>query len=289
MDAGGEITTTNAVNVADYEELFRRLMEEYDAVIHLNIGMGFSSCHQNARLAAEEVDGVYVVDSANLTVGHGMLVLAAAEAAEAGKSVTEILAMLEEMIPRVETSFVLDRLDYMKKGGRCSTATALGASLLKLHPCLDVVDGKLPVTKKYRGSIEKVVEEYVRDRLRDRADLDTHRAFLVDTCPDDHLASIAREVLRQDGRFQEIIEAKALPAPWHQTEEPAPLGTGSLCWKSDLLDGDGLDLAEHALGQLSHGHAAAGGLGGEILGVHLVEGGEVAHVRQETGGLHHAL
>ena len=139
VDAGGEITTTNAVNVADYEELFRRLMEEYDAVIHLNIGMGFSSCHQNARLAAEEVDGVYVVDSANLTVGHGMLVLAAAEAAEAGKSVTEILAMLEEMIPRVETSFVLDRLDYMKKGGRCSTATALGASLLKHHPCLDVV------------------------------------------------------------------------------------------------------------------------------------------------------
>mgnify|MGYP002670523619 CR=1 FL=1 len=184
VDAGGEITTTNAVNVADYEELFRRLMEEYDAVIHLNIGMGFSSCHQNARLAAEEVDGVYVVDSANLTVGHGMLVLAAAEAAEAGKSVTEILAMLEEMIPRVETSFVLDRLDYMKKGGRCSTATALGASLLKLHPCLDVVDGKLPVTKKYRGSIEKVVEEYVRDRLRDRTDLDTRRAFLVDTCPD---------------------------------------------------------------------------------------------------------
>ena len=181
VDAGGEITTTNAVNVADYEDLFRRLMEEYDAVIHLNIGMGFSSCHQNARLAAEEVDGVYVVDSANLTVGHGMLVLAAAEAA----------------------------LDYMKKGGRCSTATALGASLLKLHPCLDVVDGKLPVTKKYRGSIEKVVEEYVRDRLRDRTDLDTRRAFLVDTCPDDHLASIAREVLRQDGRFQEIIEAKA--------------------------------------------------------------------------------
>ena len=177
VDAGGEITTTNAVNVADYEDLFRRLLERYDAVIHLNIGMGFSSCHQNARLAAEEVDGVYVVDSRNLTVGHGMLVLAAAEAAEAGKSVTEILAMLEEMIPRVETSFVLDRLDYMKKGGRCSTATALGASLLKLHPCLDVVDGKLPVTKKYRGSIEKVVEEYVRDRLAGRTDLDTSRAF----------------------------------------------------------------------------------------------------------------
>ena len=209
MDAGGEITTTNAVNVADYEELFRRLMEEYDAVIHLNIGMGFSSCHQNARLAAEEVDGVYVVDSANLTVGHGMLVLAAAEAAEAGKSVTEILAMLEEMIPRVETSFVLDRLDYMKKGGRCSAVTALGANLLKLHPCVEVIGGKMSVTKKYRGSMEKVVGDYVRERLTGRTDIDTRRIFLVDTCRTPGLREAAKAALEADGRFQEIIESKA--------------------------------------------------------------------------------
>ena len=209
VDAGGEITTTNAVNVADYETVFRELTAKYDAVIHINIGMGFSCCHQNAKLAAEDIPEVYVVDSANLTVGHGLLVMAAAEAAEAGKSVSEILAMLEDMIPRIETSFVLDRLDYMKKGGRCSTATALGASLLKLHPCLDVIDGKLPVTKKYRGSIEKVVADYVRDRLKDRTDLDTTRMFLVDTCEDDHLASIARDILKEDGRFGQILEAKA--------------------------------------------------------------------------------
>lgn len=209
VDAGGEITTTNAVNVADYEALFHRFLEKYDAIIHLNIGVEFSSCHQNARLAAEEMDGVYVVDSANLTVGHGMLVLAAAEAAEAGRSVTEILKMLEEMVPRVETSFVLDRLDYMKKGGRCSSVTALGANLLKLHPCVEVIDGKMVVTKKYRGSIERVVADYMRDRLSGRADIDTHRAFLVDTCEDDRLASIARQVLKEDGRFEEIVEAKA--------------------------------------------------------------------------------
>ena len=150
-----------------------------------------------------------MVDSANLTVGHGLLVMAAAEAARAGKSATEIVALLEEMIPRVETSFVLDRLDYMKKGGRCSTATALGASLLKLHPCLEVIDGKLPVVKKYRGSIEKVVADYVHDRLEGRTDLDTSRMLLVDTCEDDHLASIARDILVKDGRFGEILEAKA--------------------------------------------------------------------------------
>ena len=209
VDAGGDITTTNAVNIADYEALFRREMKQHEAVIHINIGMGFSSCYQNAKLAAEEVPEVYVVDSANLTVGHGFLVLAAARAAEEGRSVTEILGMLEEMTGRVETSFVLDRLDYMKKGGRCSAVTLLGANLLKLHPCVEVIDGKMSVTKKYRGSIEKVVGDYVRDRLEGRTDIDTSMVFLVDSCADDHLASIAREALQRDGRFGKIVEAKA--------------------------------------------------------------------------------
>ena len=209
MEAGGDITTTNAVNIADYELLFREQLEKYDAVIHINIGPGFSCCHQNARLAAEGIPGVSVVSSENLSVGHGMMVLAAAQAAEAGKSVSEILNLLEDMTARLELSFVLDRLDYMKKGGRCSAVTALGANLLKLHPCIEVVDGKLAVVKKYRGSIEKVVADYVRERLEGRTDLDTSRVILVDTCQDDHLASIAREYLQADGRFGEIIEAKA--------------------------------------------------------------------------------
>lgn len=209
VDAGGEITTTNAVNAADYEDTFRALAERYDAVIHINIGSGFSCCHQNAKLAAEEVPEVYVVDSGNLTVGTGLMVLAAADAAAAGRSVTEILALLEDMVPRLETSFVLDRLDYMKKGGRCSAVTALGANLLKLHPCVEVIDGRMSVTKKYRGGIEKVVADYVHERIRDRADLDTGRVFLVDTCPEDGLADIARRILREDGRFGEILEAKA--------------------------------------------------------------------------------
>lgn len=209
VDAGGELTTTNAVNVSDYEAAFRRLTEQYDAVIHINIGSGFSCCCQNARLAAEEVPEVYVVDSENLTIGTGMLVLAAAEAAEAGKSVGEILGLLEDMIPRIETSFVLDRLDYMKKGGRCSAVTALGANLLKLHPCVEVIDGKMSVTKKYRGAIAKVVAEYVQERLRDRTDVDFHRVCVVDTCEGNELAQIARDIFKQDGRFEEVVETKA--------------------------------------------------------------------------------
>jgi DegV family protein with EDD domain len=209
VDAGGDITTTNAVNIADYETLFRRETARNDAVIHINIGPGFSCCHQNALLAAEEVPGVHVVSSENLSVGHGLMVLAAAEAAERGCSVEEILKLLAHMTGRVEMSFVLDRLDYMKKGGRCSAVTALGANLLKLHPCVEVIDGKMTVTKKFRGSIEKVAADYLRERLAARTDIDTRRAILVDTCQDDRLAAIGREVLNEDGRFGEVIEAKA--------------------------------------------------------------------------------
>ena len=209
VDAGGDITTTNAVNIADYETLFRTEIAKCDALIHINIGMGFSCCYQNARLAAEEIPEVYVVDSGNLSVGHGMLVLAAAEAAKSGKSVTEILDLLNEMRGQVCMSFVLDRLDYMKKGGRCSAVTALGANLLKLHPCIEVIDGKMSVTKKYRGSMEKVVNDYIRERVANRTDLDTRRAILVDTCQDDTLCSIAKKALEELQIFDEVVETKS--------------------------------------------------------------------------------
>ena len=211
VDGGGAITTTNAVNAADYETLFRDSTAQGDSVIHLNsIGGGFSCCHQNARLAAEEFPDVFVFSSENLSVGHGVLVLAAAQAARAGSTVLEILELLEGMTSRVEMSFVLDRLDYMKKGGRCSAVTARGPNCFGSTPaCLEVIDGKMGVVKKYRGSMEKAVADYLRDRLEGRTDLDTSRVILVDTCPDDRLASVAREILRADGRFGEILETKA--------------------------------------------------------------------------------
>ncbi len=209
VDGGGEITTTSAVNIADYETLFAPLSERYDAVIHINLGSGFSSCHQNARAAAQEFGNVYVVDSGNLSSGHGLVVLAASDAAAAGKSPAEILTLLEKLIPRVEASFVMDRLEYMKKGGRCSAVLALGANLLRLHPGIQVIDGKMSVVKKYRGTMEKAIADYIHDRLDGRTDIDTSRAVLVDCCRMPGLVETARDLLRADGRFGEIIEAKA--------------------------------------------------------------------------------
>lgn len=209
VDAGGAITTTNAVNTADYLDCFSRLLKTCDAVIHVNLGAKISSCHQNARIAAAELSNVYVADSANITVGIGELVLRAALAARAGHTPEEILAELEDLRRRMEVSFVLDRLDYMKRGGRCSAVTAIGANLLKLHPCIDVVDGKLAVTKKYRGSMERVVSDYLHDRLDGRDDIDTERIWLVDSAFGPELADAARAVLQADGRFGQIMESKA--------------------------------------------------------------------------------
>ncbi|BAL00946.1 hypothetical protein OBV_37470 [Oscillibacter valericigenes Sjm18-20] len=208
VDAGGDITTTNAVNAADYHDLFSRLLKKYDAVIHINLGAKFSSCYQNAQIAAAELPEVYVVDSANLTVGIGEMALRAARSAQAGKTPAEIVAELEDLRARAEVSFVLERLDYMKKGGRCSAVTAIGANLLKLRPCVEVIDGKMSVTKKYRGSMERVVAEFLHDRLDGRTDIDTERIWLVDSSFGPELKDAAREALREDGRFGTILEAK---------------------------------------------------------------------------------
>ena len=181
VNGGGALCSTSAANVNDYMELFEEYKKEYDAVIHINLGSGFSSSHQNACIAAEEFENVYVVDSMNLSTGHGLVVVEAVKMAEAGETPEKIYEALKDLAPRVEASFVLDRLDYTVKGGRCSAVAALGALLLQLKPCIEVVDGKMGVCKKYRGSYEKALNNYVKDRLMNREDIDTERIFITHT------------------------------------------------------------------------------------------------------------
>ena len=209
VEGGGEITTTNAVSIGDYEDFFTHLRKTHDAVIHINLSGTISCCHQNACIAAEHMDGVYIVDSANLSIGQGLLTLLAAKAAAEGNSAEEILSAIEDWKGRIEMSFVLDRLDYMKKGGRCSAVAALGANLLQLHPCIELMEGSLKVVKKYRGSREKVMKDYLKERLDPQRELDENLAILVDTCEDDSLAPIGRNALAADGRFARVTEAKA--------------------------------------------------------------------------------
>jgi len=209
VDATGNLCTTVAVNVAEYYQFFKPFSEEYDAVIHINLGSGFSSCHQNARLAAQEFSNVYVIDSANLSSGQGLLVLEAAAKAEAGWSAEEICAYLEDLKPRIETSFLLERLDYMQKGGRCTSVVAFGANLLKLRVSIEVKDGKMQVAKKYRGAYDHCIAKYVEDRLKDRTDLELDHIMITDTCYTQQVTGTAHAAVDKFQQFENVFETKA--------------------------------------------------------------------------------
>ena len=161
----GKLCSTSAVNVDDFTSFFKEQLVGYDELIIITISAEFSGCYQNACIAAEEFPNVRVVDSRNLSTGEGLVAVSAAKLAAEGLSADEICERLSDIIPRVDASFFVANVEYLHKGGRCSTIAALGANLLKLKPCIDVTDGRMKVTKKYRGSIEKTICDYVKDRL----------------------------------------------------------------------------------------------------------------------------
>lgn len=207
--AGGSLCSTAARGVAVYQEEFAKYAGEYDGVIHVNIGSDFSSSYQNACIAAEDFENVRVIDSKNLSTGQGLVVLKACELAQTAKDMDELKQQLDDFTSRVEASFVLDRLEYMVKGGRCSGAAALGANLLSLKPCIEVKDGKMVVVKKYRGHIEKCMAAYVKDRLSDRDDLDQDRIFITHTDVSKQSLEAVRSCVAQYGNFKNVYETVA--------------------------------------------------------------------------------
>ncbi|MDP4152796.1 MAG: DegV family protein [Bacillota bacterium] len=200
----GQLPKTSAVSVADYYNVFSKFEQEGKAVIHINISSGFSSCYQNACIAASELTDVYVVDSANLSTGTGHLVIEAAQLAQQGMDAKNIAENLRKLAPKIESSFVIDKLDFLKMGGRCSSLAAFGASLLNIKPCIEVKDGFMHVGKKYRGTIEKSISDYVIDRLKNRKDIDKRRIFITHTCTNE-IALKVKELVRQCMDFDEIF------------------------------------------------------------------------------------
>ena len=209
VDGGGQLPATAAINPAEYDAFFRRQLQDHDFVIHLCLSSDFSSCYQNACAAAAELDNVYVVDSRNLSTGHGHLVLAAAEMAAAGQGAPEIVERLHSLAPLVDASFILSRLDYLRKGGRCSSVAALGANVLKLRPSILVRNGKMGVSKKYRGPFAKCMCEYIKDRLNAAGEVDLHRVFVTHSGLERPLVDQAVDTVRSLRQFDEVCVTRA--------------------------------------------------------------------------------
>ena len=209
IDATGGTAATAAVNVQQYLDTFGRLLEECDEIVHFTISSAMSACYQNACIAAEELGHVYPVDSENLSTGIGHLVLDACLLAEEGKSGAEIKAILDERRKKLDVSFVLSTLEYLRRGGRCTTLAAMGANLLRLHPCIVVQDGKMTVGKKYRGNIQSCLAQYVRDKLSEIHTIDPRRIFITDSGFSEDIVDLVRKTIQECFSFTEIIHTRA--------------------------------------------------------------------------------
>ena len=207
--ASGQLAQTSAVNVQDYLDVFGALLKQCDAIVHFTISSDMSACYQNACIAAAELGNVYVVDSRNLSTGIGHLVLDACDMAAAGTDPAVIQRTLEQKREKLDVSFVVDTLEYLRRGGRCSALAAMGANLLKLHPCIFVKDGAMGVGKKYRGSLRDCITAYVRDRLADMDSVDTGRIFITDSGVSQECRDAAEKAVREMGDFGQIIHTRA--------------------------------------------------------------------------------
>ena len=161
----GTLPETAAPSPQSFIDFFKSFVDAGYEVVHVDISSELSGTYSIARLAAEEFEGVYVVDSRMLSTGVGLLAIEGVECAERGMSAADIAAHLESLTGKVSTSFVLDTLEFMYKGGRCSATAAFGANLLKIKPGLEMKDGKLDVYKKYRGNMNNVYRQYITERL----------------------------------------------------------------------------------------------------------------------------
>lgn len=205
----GELPKTTAANVGECIDFFRPFAEAGKTVIHFTISSEMSSTYNNTCLAASEFENIYVIDSRNLSTGGGLLVVAAAEMAKEGLDAKEIVEKIEELKPCVDASFVIDKLDYLHKGGRCSAVAVLGANLLKLKPCIEVKNGAMGVGKKYRGKYIDVTKEYAIERLGNGSDIDLDRVFVTHAGCDPEIVEGVVETVKNTLPFKEVFVTRA--------------------------------------------------------------------------------
>ena len=208
-----ELPHTTAVSVGEYIDFFRPYVEAGYDVVHFSLGSKLSVTHQSSVLAANEFPGrVWSVDSCSLSSGSGLLVIKACEMRDQGKSGEEIYHAVSAMTGKSHASFVLDRLDFMHAGGRCSAIAMLGANMLSLKPSIEVQNdngGAMVVGKKYRGKYDKVLLQYMDDTLAKYEHIDTDRVFITHAGADQKYVDAVEKALKVKKLFKEVYVTRA--------------------------------------------------------------------------------
>ena len=207
-----ETPKTSALSLFDAKEYIKKALEKSEEVIVFCISEQMSSCCSVMHMAAVEMeveDKVFVVDSMNLSTGIGLQILEAAELAETGMGAGEIVEKIKEIQPQVRSSFVVDSLTFLHRGGRCSGVAALAGNTLKLHPCIFVINGKMQAGKKYRGKMDKVILNYVEDLKAELLTAKKERVFITHSGCEDSLIETIKKELEELNYFENIYVTRA--------------------------------------------------------------------------------
>lgn len=208
VDKHNVLPKTTALNEYEYTEFFEGLKKDHDAVVHICLSSGITSSCGNAERAAKNVADTYVVDSESLSTGIGLLAIYARELADKGVSAEEIAKKVQARAAKLQVSFVIERLDYLFKGGRCSGLQLLGANLLKIRPRIVLKEGKMINDKKFRGGMGGVVAKYCAETLKEFNNPDRKRVFITYTTASEEMLEAARKACKDAG-FEEILETRA--------------------------------------------------------------------------------
>lgn len=208
VDKYKTLPKTTALNEFEYTEFFENLLKDYEAVVHIALSSGITSSCGNAERAAQAIKNAYVVDSRSLSTGIGLLAMFARELADEGVDAETIAQKVQARAYKLQVSFVLERLDYLYKGGRCSSLQLLGANLLKIRPRIILKDSKMVSDKKYRGHMESVVAKYCQDVLSEFNTPDKKRVFITYTSATEGMVEAARNALK-NANFEQILETRA--------------------------------------------------------------------------------
>lgn len=203
----GVLPRTNAVNEYQYEEFFTEILKDYDAIIHISMGSNISSCYQSAVKTVENMgaNNIYVIDTLSLCTGMGLQVMYARELADAGYSPEEIVELVTARVPNVHVSFVVDDLEYLYKGGRCSSAARFIGGLLNIKPQIVLKPSGLVPGKKFMGKIDAVITKLVEQALTDYPNIDKKHVFVSHCVATPSMIQAAIDVLVKHGVPRENI------------------------------------------------------------------------------------
>ena len=204
-----QLPKTSAINEFDYEEFFKEQLKDCDGLIHFCISSQISSTYNNALNASKKFKNVHIIDSMSLSSGIGLQVMYATKLRDKGVDIEEAVALINSRREHVQISFVVDKLNYLYKGGRCSALSLLGANLLAIKPSILVKNGKMIVGKKYMGKMHKILGQYILDTLEQFSNPDKSMCFITYSSATDEMLKVSKETLEKTGMFKKIIETTA--------------------------------------------------------------------------------